>query len=352
MAARSASRRVVSIAALTAATALALAGCGGDGETGAAKPVAGVDGKALLDRAMIESTIDGKEISSGRGSLKVAGSFLDPDDRERSGKGSLTVRLALSPQAKGEELPEFSASVALEGSGGGSAAEQLDYEGGVSHVGGQLYAQWAGKDYAFGEALTAEAIKGAKDEIDKQVKADPSLKATSSQLVEVMDLEAGSWVKAVAVAEGGSVEGADTYRLSGELDPRAASRDLIDGMRKLADAFPGMADADELRELKQISDADLKDVEKALKKAELVVWAGKADGVTRRMLVDVAADGTELEESGTLDFTFDLRTGYFNQRQPMEAPAKAEPVTDLILLLEQEFGGLLEDFGAAAPVRS
>lgn len=108
--------------------------------------------------------------------------------------------------------------------------------------------------------------------------------------------------KATAVED---VDGISCDRISGTLDPGA---DLTDQVKGLAGNLP----------------LDLGALEAG--SAEVSIWVGRDDHVIHRVKIDTAGSG-DAQETGRLSIDFSVVPG---EAVPVEAPAGAKPITDLL----------------------
>lgn len=90
----------------------------------------------------------------------------------------------------------------------------------------------------------------------------------------VAPLQLDSWLKGPTASNGGTVGGAETDRISGQLDVVNAANGLMNMLRRLGRAAPTItgSSADQLR--------------KAVKSSHVDVWTGKRDHLLRRLLVE------------------------------------------------------------------
>jgi hypothetical protein len=141
----------------------------------------------------------------------------------------------------------------------------------------------------------------------------------SSGGLEALGLE--EWLIDPEVSEGDEVDGAETERISGELDVVEAANDLL----ALVAAFGG-GDAG------QIEGQDAENLRRATERATVEILTGKEDRLLRSLEVDLrlSADAPDdlLEQLGPLGQAhFRLELGIANPNEPVsvEAPADAQP---------------------------
>ncbi len=344
--------------ALTALTALTLAttvaACGGDEKTASTPAAAGGDARALLKDGFLNITQDGKPITSGSFSMKLAGKIDVPgDDELKHLEGSAQLNGSIDANPEKKALPPMTVAFDVTGNyvdGKGKKGEGA-YKGGVTFVGNTFFANWDGTDYAVGEELSNQLLAELEKTTKKAgVEGTSPLGGVEPQaIIDAMDLDAGTWVTEPKVEDGGTLDGVETFKITGAVDPKVVIDDVTEGLRKLPDAVPTLPGVKELSDLSDASDKDIKEVEEAVTKLNLAVWIGKEDKVQRRMSLDLGFKAEEKGEEMSADLLLDVTTTKLNQKQDIAAPKASEPITDLFLKLQKEFGGLFGGGASASP---
>ncbi len=345
------SRRTAALLSLSL-VAGGMAACGdddaGSGASSAA-PAGDIDGRALLNDAFSKYTPDGGPIKSLTAGITISGKVDAPKDdelRKLDGKVALTV--------SGEQLdaktgtPPVKLTFAIDGSyvDGNGKAGSAKYDGGLSYLDKQLFVNWKGKDYAFGEALTSQVTEGLKQSVESRAgdKADTSgLKDLSSdpgKVFDAMDLEPGTWVEDVKVSDGPTLDGVETYEITGPVDVKATATDISDGLKKLPAAFPDVPGFKELKDIGTVADKDVKEAEKALTTRNVTVWVGKEDRIQRRVKIDLAGKDDQDGKPMAVDLSIQFDTTKVNKPQGITAPKGAAPVTDLFAQLQRDIPNL------------
>lgn len=344
------SRRAAALLSLTLLAGGA-AGCGSDDSPagGGGAPAGDVDGRKLLNDAFAKYTPDGGPIKSLTAGITVSGNVDAPKDkdlRKLDGKVALTISGEKLDQKTG--TPPVKMTFDIDGNyvDGKGKAGSAKYAGGISYLDQQLYVNWKGKDYAFGKELTSQFTEGFKQGFKSKTgeAADTSgLKDLSSdpgKVFEAMDLEPGAWVEDVKVSDGPTLDGVETYEITGPVDVKATATDISDGLKKLPAAFPNVPGLKELKDMGDVADKDVAEAEKALTTRNLTVWVGKEDHIQRRVKVDLAGKDDADGEPMAVDLSIQFDTTKVNQPQGITAPKGAAPVTDLFAQLQKDIPNL------------
>jgi len=320
-----------------------VAGCGSSGDGGSTSS-SKVDGRTLLNEATL--TPNGDPLTSGTVGISVSGTVNAPKDKDikkLSGKVGLTVSSEKLGQQK--TTPPVKITFDVDGSytSGSGKASTAKYSGGISYLDSQLYVNWKDKDYAFGQELTKQFAAGFTQGLKKDTGSTDDLKTVTAdpgKLLSTMDLEPGTWLKDVTVADGPTLDGAPTYAVSGPVDLKATAADISDGLKKLPAAFPNVPGLKSLEKMGDVKDSDIAEAEKSLTKRNLTVYIGKEDKVQRRIKLDIAGKDTTGESPTDIDLSIQLDTSKMNQPQGITAPKNAAPVTDLFMELQKDFPGI------------
>ncbi len=212
---------------------------------------------------------------------------------------------------------------------GQGKAGSAKYSGGLSYLDQQLFVNWKGKDYAFGKELTSQFTQGFSESLKSRAgdAGDTSgLKELSSdpgKVFEAMDLDPGTWVEDVKVSDGPTLDGVETYEVTGPVDIKATATDISDGLKKLPEAFPNVPGLKELKDMGEIADKDVKEAEKSLTTRNLTVWVGKEDRIQRRVKIDLAGKDDQDGEPMAVDLSIQFDTSKVNQPQGITAPKGA-----------------------------
>jgi hypothetical protein len=330
-------KRTFAVVAVLAALTALLSACGGGGDGGSDDPQTVIENATFegVESGTVDLTMNIKAEGENSGNLKVAltGPF------QSTGKKSLP-ELGLALTAKGD-----------------TNGESVDFEGGLTILGDRAYVGFDGKNYevdptTFG--FVKSSIEKGEQEGEKEgaggERTACQKAATSMNLKEFVDnLE----------NEGGEeVDGVQTTKLSGDLDPKGAVDAIIRLMETPACSSQleaaGPLPIDELKSLEG-------EITGAVKKAHADIYVGEDDHIVRKVTADLTVEPKGTSEKVEIEFDFTL--GEVNEQQTIKAPANAEPLEklfgelginplELLGMLEgggtEGLGGLLEGVTGAA----
>ena len=314
--------------ALTAVAtgALGLAGCGDDTTTtGGGGSGGSTDARTLLVNTF-KPTGDASKIKSGSIEIKVKG---DLTGGSMEGNGEATANIKLN-DAKDGEVPEFSAAVKVNGEQKGG--QKIDLDAGGVYTDNRFYVSYDGENYDVGEELSKRAL----DSLQTAIKQSSDTGGGDQQeLIAKLGLEPEKWLTDPKVDGEEEVGGTDTYKITGAVDVKALVPDILDAAKK-AQSFTGSAKS--TAKVPEVTDAQLDEAAKQIKKLDVAIWTGKDDNILRKLEVDVEIAGVKGDKvAGTASITLtDV-----NEEQDIKAPSDTKPITDLM----PKLGGL---FGAAA----
>ena len=302
--------RNLTLLALVAALSLGLIACGGDDGGGS-----DADPQQVLDATF---SSDGKaKIESADVDIRFEANIEGQDS------GELSATVSGPVDAKGDEFPKFDLTASASGSGGG---QSLDFEGGLTSTGDAGFVNYGGTDYEV-DAATFSYIKtayesGAKQQEEQQTDTT-GIAAIKDALTNVTN-------------EGTEdVEGTETVHVSGEVDvPK-----LIDGIRPLVQSAGRLGPGAGLP-----TPSELNQVSGLIRSATFDVYSGTDDDILRRFDLDLQLD--DPSGSGTAEITFEIILADVNGDFSIEAPADAQPLSDLL----GQFGlGGLGGLGGLSP---
>lgn len=297
---------------LAVIAALTLAACGSDDDGGS-----GGGGDTSDARALLNDTFSGtKDVRSG-----TLGLSLTVD----AGGESLGLRVAGPFENMGSDAyPKFDVDVDARIPNSGS------FSAGLTSTSERLYVSIEGQAYE----LPAELLQNAQ----RQSGSD------SGPRLEVPDLDPQSWIDDPKVAGEENVGGADTYHITGTVNV-SALLDSIDRVLAEADR-QGLTSAAAGQLPSSLSADTRRQIEDAVRSAEVQVWTGKDDKTLRKLQVDVAVEPRD-DRSGTVSFVLELSD--LNQPQSIEAPARTRPIDELLAGLGALLGSSgLDGMGGSA----
>jgi hypothetical protein len=297
-------KRTAVLLAIFAALAAVLSACGGGGGGGSSE-----DPQKVIENVNFEG------IKSGDIDLALK---IKTTGKEA---GEATVDLSGPFQSTGKEsLPELDMAVKVNGGGGG---EKIDFEGGITVLNDRAYVAYKGKNYEV-DPTTFSFIKSGFEQAQQEgAKESAGGEVTACQKA-LTKVDLAEFVDNLENEGGEEVEGVDTTKVSGDLNPKKA----VDAIIKLAEspacatefesAGPAMAQLEQLK-------GQSGELSEAIKKAHVDVYVGNEDHIVHKVVADmeIEAEG----ESGEVNLTFTL--GKVNEKQSIKAPAGAEPIEKL-----------------------
>jgi hypothetical protein len=294
-------RRIFALLAALTALAALLSACGGGGSS--------EDPKQVIETA----TFEGVESGDVNLSLNIAS--------EGESGGEAKVELSGPFQSTGKaSLPELALAVKSTGEAGG---EDLDFEGGITVLNDRAYVGYKGKQYEI-DPTTFGFVKAEIEEGQQEgEKESAGGEATACQKAAT-SLDFGEFVDNVENEGGEEVEGVDTTKLSGDLDPKAA----VDALIKLSETPACSAELEAAGPLPlgQLTDQEGK-LTGAIKKAHVEIYVGESDHIVRKVVAELKVEPKGSDEKVEVEFEFTL--GKVNEKQTIKAPADAEPLENL-----------------------
>ena len=306
-----------------AASALGLAGCGGDDSSSGS---AGASNSSDPNTLLVSTFKPGanSKIKSGTIELKVSGSLTgDP-----SGNGEASALIKLN-DAKDGEIPEFSADVAVKGEQKGG--QKVDFKAGGVFTDDRFYINYDGDSYDVGEELSKRAMASLKQSIDQ---SSTGADTESKELLGKLGLNPETWLTDPKVDGEEEIGGVDTYKVTGKVNVKAIVPDLLEAAKKAQSLAPGAASKQKVPE---VTDAQLDKVAKQIEKLDVTIWTGKDDNILRQITVDLAING---DKGNKLEGKVQLTLTDVNEEQDIKAPSDTKPITDLMPKLGGLFGAV------------
>jgi hypothetical protein len=265
--------------------------------------------------------------------------------------GSIDIGLFGPFQSRGEDLPELDMTVEASGSVKG---EDIDFDAGLVLLPNRAYVDYEGTDYEV-DPTTFSFVQSAIEQAQKESGAQGGTAgATACQEAVAGRFKVGDYVDNLTNEGSADVGGADTTKVSGDLDV-AGALDAVSEILEIP-ACKSQAEAAGTQSLPELESAT-GEIEKALKSAHAEIYVGD-DDIIRRLTAQFTIE-PEGEESVTVDL--DLTLSGVNEGQQIEIPSGAKPLNELFLklginpieLLEgaqsgKGLGPLLEQLGGGA----
>lgn len=295
-------RTLVLLATVAAVAAFVSACGGGGGDTGSSE-----DPQQVIDRA----TLEGIESGNLELSLKVN------SEGKEGGNFNVSLSGPFQAGAKGE-LPEAD----LEASAHGEAeGEKLDFEGGITLLSDRAYIGYQGEEYEV-DPTTFGFVKSGFEQAEQESSGEGAEGGACQEAAE--GLEIGDFVNNLTNEGGVEVGGAQTTKVSGDLDVSGA----IDQIIKLTENPACGA------QLKAAGPLPLGELAKAkseltsqVKKAHASVYVGEEDNIVRKVEAELTVEPGGSGEK--VEIEFELSLAEVNEQQTISPPAKAKPLEDL-----------------------
>lgn len=274
-------RRV--LGAVFATAAIGLTGCGAQ----EAEVVKGAFDQGI-DSANVTATLDFKS-SEGNSSMALEGPF------KSNGEG---------------KMPSFDFQVGLDGQGLNGV------EGRLISSGKNMFVEYKGETYEVGEDVIAQAQREDKD-------AGGPTAADIQALMGTMQ----NWFPRSDTQEDADLDGEPVTRVSGTLDVSAALKDLKSLAQKGA--------LSNSEELKRLSAADIREIEKLMSDPKFIIDVGRDDGKLRRIVASMKFSSGG--DGGTVSLS--VRFKAVDKPVTIDAPTSGKPIEELGEVLGEEFGG-------------
>jgi hypothetical protein len=329
--------RIFLLFAALAGLATVFAACGSDSDTGGSSDESP---EAVLKGATFEG------IESGDLDLSMN---VDVSGDEG---GSIDVGVSGPFQSKGkDQLPELDMTADASGSVGG---KDIDFQGGIVLIPNKAFVSYEGEDYEV-DSTTFSFVQSAIEEAQQKSGAEAGTEgATKCQEEVAGKFSAEDFVKNLTNEGSADVGGAETTKVSGELDVAGA----LDAVTELTEipACSSQLEAAGPLPLGELEDAQ-GEIEKALKSASADVYVGE-DKIIRRFTAEFDIQPEDSDEAVTI--AIDLSINGVNEEQEIGTPDGAKPLNDLFLKLGinpiellqgaqsgEGLGGLLEGLGGS-----
>lgn len=303
------------------ACALGLVACGDDTDD------------ASVGTILDETFGKGKEVKSGRLDMSIK---LDAKGLAQI-NGPITAKLTGPFQSSGaEKLPKFDFTAAIDLSG-------QSLKAGAVSTGDKGFLTFQDQAYAISDQL----FKQFKDGYAEQARCTAEQDGEASTF-SALGISPRKWLTGAKKAEGSEeVGGTKTTRITASVD---TAKFLDDINTVLGKADPQAAsdpcakdgeDADKGKSASptQLTDAQRSQLANAVKSARVDIWTGAEDRTMRRMnvAIDFTVPAAARQQASGLEsgkLTFDLTIGKLNEKQTIQAPAKSQPLENLVAALQ------------------
>lgn len=252
------------------------------------------------------------EVVKGAFEKDISSATISMTLNAQSSQGGTKVALQGPYKSNGEgKLPSADLAVKIEG------AAPRPLEGRLISSGTNAFVEYGGETYEIGEKTVAEMQRsGSADQ--------PTPEDVKSLMGQMQD-----WFPESDTQEEADLDGEPVTRVTGQLDISAALKDL----KSLAER-QGLSSAEGLKDL---SNGDIKRIERMFSDPKFTVDVGRDDGKLRRIVATMKMDTGA--DAGTMEF--ELRFKDVDKPVQIDAPAtgSGKPIEELGRRLEEEFGG-------------
>jgi hypothetical protein len=322
--------RIALLFATMALLAAVCAACGGSGDSSSEDP------QTVLDNATLEG------VKSGTIDLQLGIKSTGPEG------GNLGVNLSGPFQTRGTDLPEVSIEATAKGD---LKDESIDFSGDLTLLSDRAFIGFNGKEYEV-DPTTFGFVKSGFEQA-QQKGGEESGDITACQKA-AEGFKVADFVDNLKSEGSADVEGTDTTKVSGDLDPAGA----IDALIKLTES---PACSSQLEAAGQLPLSELRSAKAeltgAIKKSHVDVYVGD-DDIIRKFAAELTVEPKDGNEK--VDIDAELSLGAVNEDQDISPPANAQPLEGLfqelgvnpLELLEGaeggDIGGLLEGLGGGS----
>jgi hypothetical protein len=261
---------------------------------------------------LLKDTFSGKkDIKSGK--LDLA---LNAD----SGGQSFAVKVTGPFESQGSgKLPKLDIDASLEGSG-------QSFQAGVTSTGDKGFVSYGGTDYAVPPAVFQQFKAGFEQSATKSG-------GNGNQSLATLGIDPTKWLTNAKNEGNAKVGDTDTVKITGDVDVSKLLDDVNTALQKIRSI--GGAQAAQLPD--QLSAADKKQAEDAIKALNVEIYTGAEDKILRRMVVTMKLDvpqGTGGGSTQPANLKLDFQLQDLNESQEINAPSNTKPLSQLMSQLQ------------------
>jgi hypothetical protein len=273
-----------------------VAGCGGGGGDDEASSSTDVN-------QLLKDTFSGKkDIKSGK--LDIALSV------NAGSQGTFDAKVSGPFESQGSgKLPKLDIDASLDGSG-------QNFQAGVTSTGDKGFVSYGGTEYAVSDAVFKQ-FKAGFEQSAKQASDQ-----NQGQSLATLGIDPSKWLTNAKNEGDAQVGDTDTIKITGDVDVSKALDDVNTALQKIRSI--GGAQASSLPD--QLSEADKKQAEDAIKDLSVEIYTGKDDKVLRRMAIAMKLAA----QNQTADVELDFQLLDLNEGQDISAPSNAKPFDQLV----------------------
>ncbi len=287
--------------------AIALVACGGDDKSSTGGTAVKSDNAEDI-LAQTFSGANGKKVKSGKIDLTAT---INASGAGTNLNGPIDIKLSGPFQSLGKgKVPKF--DMALEFTGAGQ-----NIKAGAVSTGDKGFINFNGQAYAVDDATFKQFADGYI-----QAQKNPQSSPTN---LKSLGLNPQNWLKDAKVDGDSNVGGTDTVKVTGTVDVPKLLTDVNTFLSKAGSL--GIPNAGTLPS--KLTDAQVKQVEDAVKTSSVEIETGKDDSILRRMAFKLSV--VDPQGSGSkADIDFDISLTDIGEDQSVQAPSNTKPLNDLL----------------------
>ena len=293
-------RTLVAVLAIALPIPAAVAGCGGGSSSSDEDP------NQVLEQTFNNST----KVTSGNLAIDLSGSA----EGTQSGNLSATIEGPFQGDASNPNaFPQFDLTAKVSASGAG---QSFDFDGSLITTKDNAYVEYQGQAYEVGTALYkqfTQSYEKAQSQAQAQGNQDKSF-------FKQFGVDPTTWLTNVSNEGTTDVDGADTIHIHGD----ANVPQILSDVQKIARQTGGGQAS--------IPQAQIDQVESAIKTASIDVYSGTSDKLLRKLAFTLTVEpqaGTNSQVS-SVNANFSVTLSDVNQPQTITAPSNAKSISDLL----------------------
>jgi hypothetical protein len=296
-----------------AVVSLVLAACGDSGSGSGGSGGASGDAETLL-RQTFTGTHD---IRSGKANIDLRVNVSG----DASVRGPISASISGPFQSAGaDQLPQF--DMALDAS-----AQGQGFRAGLTSTSDRVFVNFGGTAYE----VPAQLL----DELKASYRRSQAGGSSGQMSLRSLGLDPMSWLQDPTVEGTETIGGVETDHISSQVDVSALLDDVDTILARVG--AQGLPTGQQVPS--RIPESDRRQIEDAVKSADIDVWSGTDDHTLRKLTLALSVDIPR--ESTSLDVALSIELTDLNQPQSIAAPATSRPLDELLGQLQGFLGGAL-----------
>lgn len=279
------------------------AGCGGSDKKSSSG--SSQDARALLEKAFANKVKSADVKLQAKADISGASQL----------NGPLTLTLTGPYKSNGSKaVPNLDWKISAEGAG-------QKFTGGLIFTSSDAYVSFRGQAYQAGPQIFA------------QIKKSVATSAGTNQQTTLRQfgIDPAKWLDNAKVQDGPSVGGDSTRKVTGDVNVRAMVKDVVKASKSPALRRQLQSSGQQVPAAPNVSDAQIKKIENAVKDASVEVDVDSAN-LVRRLSAQVRFEAPKGSSSsvkgGTVSFDYELTKVGINPT--IQAPSNAKPLSQLL----------------------